>query len=88
MLAMFVVATICHVIAMIAMIASVVATLPPATAVHVGTVLRDVIRATLFVINIETNNIGGEGTLVRGREVETVHPAERLVGLTLRPLQL
>ena len=75
-------------VAVIAMIASVVATLPPATAVHVGTVLSDVIRATLFVINIETDNIGGEGTLVRGREVKTVHPAKCFVGLTFCPLQL
>ena len=66
--------------------ASVVATLPPTTAVHVGTVLSDIICATLFVINIETDNIGGEGTLVRGREVKTVHPAKGFVGLTFCPL--
>merc|ERR1719422_232734 len=59
---MLVMATICH------MIAVTMATLPPTTAVHVGTVLSDIICATLFIINIETDNIGGEGTLVRGME--------------------
>ena len=59
---MLVMSPICHMIAVT--MASVVATLPPTTAVHVGTVLSDIICATLFVINIETDNIGGEGTLV------------------------